>query len=353
MGMIVDVHTHLWERPEQLGDGTAQRLKAMMVHEPINASGWAYDQAMKAVDASIILGFESQYLGASISNEQIANYVKRRPNKYLGFAGIDPLASDWIDKLKQAVDLGLVGVCFSAAAQNCHPTHTRAMYLFEKCEELGLPVLHHPGTHMATAAVMAFSQPFLFDEIGRTFPKLKLIFSQLGHPWVDEAILLLSKHPNFYADLSDISSRPWQLYNTLLTAVQQNVTDSLLLGSDFPFSSPEDVIYNLYTVNHFTKGTSMPTIPRHVLSSIIERDTLAVLGLSGKIQLPERSERMLDESDQTKPESESEQRQKAKVVVTRIRASDEPDSENHDDPDTPDDPDDPGAPGAGRLVDRN
>ncbi|HAI13178.1 MAG TPA: hypothetical protein DCM28_15830, partial [Phycisphaerales bacterium] len=271
MRMTVDVHTHLWERPEQLGDGTAQRLQAMMVHEAINASGWAYDQAMKPVDASFILGFESQYLGASVNNTQVATYVKRRPNKYLGFAGIDPLASDWQDKLKEALDLGLVGVCFSAAAQNCHPTHTRAMYLFEKCEELGLPVMHHPGTHMATAAVMAFSQPYLFDEVGRTFPKLKLIFSQLGHPWVDEAILLLSKHPNFFADISDISSRPWQLYNALLTAAQQNVTDSLLLGSDFPFSTPEQVIYNLYSVNHFTKGTAMPTIPRHVLTSIIER----------------------------------------------------------------------------------
>ncbi|MBL4701580.1 MAG: amidohydrolase family protein [Phycisphaeraceae bacterium] len=295
--MIVDAHTHLWEHPEQLGDGTAQQLKAKMMHEPINASGWAYDQAMKPVDASFILGFESQYLGASISNEQVANYVKRRPHKYLGFAGIDPLASNWQDKLKEAVDLGLVGVCFSAAAQNCHPTHTQAMLLYEKCEALGMPILHHPGTHMATSAVMAFSQPFLFDEVGRCFPKLKFILSQLGHPWVDEAILLLSKHPNFYADLSDISSRPWQLYNTLLTADQQNVTDSLLLGSDFPFSSPEQVIYNLYTVNHYTKGTSMPTIPRHVLTSIIERDTLAMLGLADKITIT--STRVLLASEET------------------------------------------------------
>jgi predicted TIM-barrel fold metal-dependent hydrolase len=304
MGMIVDVHTHLWERPEQLGDGTAQRLLVKMMHEPINASGWAYDQAMKPVDASIILGFESQYLGASISNQQIANYVKRRPNQYLGFAGIDPLASDWKDKLKEAIDLGLVGVCFSAAAQNCHPTHSRAMNLYEKCEELGLPILHHPGTHMATSAVMAFSKPYLFDEVGRTFPKLKLIFSQLGHPWVDEAILLLSKHPNFFADLSDISSRPWQLYNALLTAVQQNVTDSLLLGSDFPFSTPEQTIYNLYSVNHFTKGTVMPTIPRHVLTNIIERDTLAVLGLSDKIKITSSKSRLLAddaEADEQKP----------------------------------------------------
>lgn len=298
--MIVDVHTHLWERPEQLGDGTAQQLKAQMMQEPINASGWAYDQATQKVDASFILGFESQYIGASISNEQVANYVKRRPNKYLGFAGIDPLAPNWQDKLKEAIDLGLVGVCFSPAAQNCHPTHTQAFKLYEKCQDLQLPILHHPGTHMATAAVMAFSRPYLFDEVGRCFPKLKLILSQLGHPWVDETIILLSKHPNFFADLSDISSRPWQLYNALLTAQQQNVTDSLLLGSDFPFSTPEQVIYNLYSVNHFTKGTDMPMIPRHVLSNIIERDTLTALGLSDKITLQSIEENP-DEDDEQKP----------------------------------------------------
>jgi hypothetical protein len=121
---------------------------------------------------------------------------------------------------------------------------------------------------------------------------------------VDEAILLLSKHPNFFADLSDISSRPWQLYNALLTAVQQNVTDSLLLGSDFPFSTPEQTIYNLYSVNHFTKGTVMPTIPRHVLTNIIERDTLAVLGLSDKIKITSSKSRLLAddaEADEQKP----------------------------------------------------
>ena len=44
----------------------------------------------------------------------------------------------------------------------------------------------------------------------------------------------------------------------------------------------------------------MPMIPRHVLSNIIERDTLAVLGLSDKITL-QSVEEIVDEDDEQKP----------------------------------------------------
>ena len=284
--MIVDVHTHLWDEPEQMGRGTAERLAGLGDAPPqrLDTSPEAYDEAMAPITHSIILGFRSLYLNATIPHEQVARCVARDPAKYLGFAGIDPMDEDLVGSLDQAQDLGLVGVLISPAAQAYHPTHTRALRLYEQCQRRGLPIVVHPGTHLDLAAVMEFSQPHLLDAVGREFPELRLVLAQVGHPWTDSALWLVGKHRHFYADLSDLTQRPWQLYNVLLLAHQQDVMDHLLLGSDFPFSTPELAVKTIYSVNTHTQGTQLPTIPREQLRSIVERDVLACLGLAGGVE---------------------------------------------------------------------
>lgn len=286
--MIVDLHTHIWDTPDQLGLEAARRIR-LSTDEPWdqpNAGIDRHSEAMAPVDFAVVLGFESEYLGASIDAEQVAKYIAHQPGKYLGFAGIDPMANGHLRKIDRAVELGLVGVVISPAAQAFHPTHTRAMKLYEKCEKLNLPVLIHTGTHFGASTLLEYSQPFLFDEIARSFPGLRMVISQVGYPWIDQTLVLISKHEHVYADLSNVSGRPWQLYNTLLLAHQQDATRHLLLGSDFPFANPEEVITTLYSINTLTQGTNLPSVPRESLRSIVERDTLSCLG----IQTPPASE---------------------------------------------------------------
>lgn len=280
--MIVDIHTHLWDQPEQMGPGTARRLSQgkHRRYEKLDVSVDRFDEAMAQVTYAFIHGFHSRYMDAAIPHEQVARYVSHNPDKYLGFAGIDPMDPKWSDSLAKAQDLGLVGVLISPAAQGYHPTHTQAMRLYEQCQKRGMPIMVHPGTHLDTSAIMDYSQPHLLDEVGRTFPDLRLVLAQVGHPWAEQALWLIGKHPNFFADLTDLTDRPWQLYNVLLLASQQHVTDHLMLGSDFPFSTPEEVIVTIYRVNHHTQGTQLPTIPREDLRGIVECDALAKLGLT-------------------------------------------------------------------------
>jgi hypothetical protein len=154
------------------------------------------------------------------------------------------------------------------------------MALYERCEAMGVPVFVHPETHLGATTQLQFGLPYLFDEVARTFPNLKLVIAQVGHPWVDQALTLIAKHPNVYADLSDLALRPWQLYNVLLLAYQQDVCSKLLFGSDYPFSTPQQAIVTIYSVNTFTQGTHLPSVPREQLRSIVERDAFACLGLT-------------------------------------------------------------------------
>lgn len=289
-GMIVDVHTHRWESLDQLGAAGAARLRGFGEGpwDRLDAGGDALDKAVEAVDYAFVHGLVSRYLGANLDAEQVAKYVSANPQKLLGFAGIDPMADDYLEEFDKAVELGLVGVTISPAAQGFHPTHTRAMALYERCQQHGMPVFIHPDTHLGPMTKLEFAQPYLFDEAAREFPNLPLVFAQVGHPWAAQTLTLIGKHPRVYADLSDLIARPWQLYNMLLLAYQQDVCAHLLLGSDFPFCTPQQAIVTIYSVNTLTHGTNLPTVPREQLRSIIERDALKCMGL--KPPAPDQAE---------------------------------------------------------------
>jgi predicted TIM-barrel fold metal-dependent hydrolase len=171
------------------------------------------------------------------------------------------------------------GLTMSPASQDFHPSDTRAMRVFEEAERLGMPVLFHPGGQYTEQSKLEFARPYLLDEVARSFPKLRFVIAQMGHPWIDETITMLGKHPNVFADVSGLLARPWQAYNALVSANQYGVIEKLLFGSDFPYTSAPDCIEALYSLNQIAQGTNLPVVPRESLRGIVERDTISLLGL--------------------------------------------------------------------------
>jgi predicted TIM-barrel fold metal-dependent hydrolase len=119
----------------------------------------------------------------------------------------------------------------------------------------------------------------LLDEVAREFPDLRIVISHLGYPWVEEAVAILGKHRNVYADVAGLLRRPWLAYRSLLAAYEYDVLDKLLFASDFPYRSPAACIESLYTVNQLSHGTNLITIPRERLRGIVECDALDLLGI--------------------------------------------------------------------------
>ena len=280
--MIVDLHTRLWTGTDPLGQPVAEqarRRKAAPWQDP-SADPDDFDRAMQPVSHAVILGFESRALGGKITHEQVAGFVSHKPDQRLGFAGIDPKAGDPLASLEQALDLGLAGVVVSPAAAGFHPTDTRAMALFEACQDKKIPVLFESGVLLARETRMEFARPVLLDEVAREFPQLKLVLGSCGDPWVDEGVTLMAKHPNVYAEIAGLVSRPWQLFNALLTAHQLNTIDQVFFGSNYPHTTPEQAIKTIYSVNTLTQGTQLPSVPREQLRTIVERNTLEALGLA-------------------------------------------------------------------------
>src|SRR6266536_2590584 len=228
--MIVDCHTHIWQSPEQLGQlelgelprnprnrprtGTPNRTVWRSVPAADADHHWAQSAA---VDKSIVLGFKSRYLRAEIPNKYVSEYVSKYPQKLIGFAGIDPSDRAAAEEVKAArFDLALRGTTLSPPNQDFHPTDTRAMKVYERAEEFEMPILVHPSGSFTEQSKLEYGRPSLLDEVARTFPHLRLVIAQLGQPWIEETICLLGKHPNVYADVSGLLSRPWQAYNALV-----------------------------------------------------------------------------------------------------------------------------------------
>ena len=292
--MIVDCHTHIWQSPDQLGQldlgnsprGARKRPSRISAERGVWRSVPAADPdhhwaQSGTVDKSIVLGFKSRYLHAEIPNRFVSEYVRRFPQKLIGFAGIDPTEETALEEVYTAKEaLRLQGLTVSPANQDFHPADSRAMEVYAEAEKLGMPILFHPSGQFSEKSKLEFGRPYLLDEVGRAFPQLRIVIAQMGQPWIDETIVMLGKHANIYADVSGLLSRTWQAYNAMVSAYQFGVIDKLLFGSDFPYTSATECIEALYSINQLAQGTNLPLVPREALRGIVERDALSLLGLA-------------------------------------------------------------------------
>lgn len=283
--MIIDVRTHVWFGIEQLGREVSDRLRTSQIERwgQLDGSPAAHEREMGCVDGALVMGFRSARLDACIPNEYVAEYVAKDPRRRIGVAGIDPLEDDAMDQIDTAVGLGLSGIAVSPACQGFHPAHSSAMRVYERCRELSMPLFVTVMTPITASSQLEFARPTLWDEVARTFPDLPIVISELGHPWIDESLLLLGKHQNLWADISGVAARPWQLYNALLNASSFGVMDKLLFGSGFPHDLPVKAIEALYSINGYSHGTQLPAIPRSLIRGIVERDALSHLGIDAII----------------------------------------------------------------------
>ncbi|MEE2681014.1 MAG: amidohydrolase family protein [Planctomycetota bacterium] len=284
--MIVDTNMRCWSSANQLGPQAAAVMRRS------NGEHWlrgdhgpdALLDQIDCLDIAMVHGFRSQMLDANIPNEFIAQLVERLPDRLIGVAGIDPLTPDSLHELESALELGLCGISIAPSMQGLHPTHSSAMRIYEACEAKSMPVMVSRPEIGIPQSVLEFDRPLAWDEIARSFPKLKIVLSGIGFPWVDETLLLLQKHENVFADLSFLTRNPWATWNALLNAQAlgestTNIMDRLLFASGWPAQSPAEAIERLYSLNVFSQGSNLPSIPRSTIHSIIDRDTLKALGI--------------------------------------------------------------------------
>jgi uncharacterized protein len=280
--VIVDCHSHVWEYPGHISDEFVKaasgraRGKPIDIHVPPERH-W---KAMSSVDRVIVFGMRAHHSGVVTPNEYVADYARQHPEKVIGFASVDPARDPVVETLEHAIDtLQLRGVKLGPIYQNIHPTDPRMMLVYEFCEANQVPILIHQGTTFPRQAPLKYALPILLEDVALQFPGLRMVIAHLGHPWIDDTLVLIRKQPHLYADISALHYRPWQFYNALVMAKEYGVLDKLLFGSDYPFTTPEATIEALHDLNRLVAGTNLPTLLPEEIERLIHSPTLEYLNL--------------------------------------------------------------------------
>lgn len=276
-----NVHTHVWDqdlhfRPETVREADLSRgrpLDLTVRFEP-------FLEQMAPFERVLVFGLKARRTGYWVPDEYVAEFVARVPEKLVGLASCDPTQDGYMEELRHAIEgLHLRGVKQGPIYAGFDPREDRCEPIYRYCQDRGLPVVFHTGTTFNRAAPVRFGRPWLFDEVAIRWPGLHMVLAHLGHPFYDECLAVIRKHPHVYADISALYYRPWQFYNMLVLAEEYRVTHKLLFGTDYPFADTRESIEGLRNVNQVIGDSGLPQVSREAVQDILDRDAFALLGI--------------------------------------------------------------------------
>lgn len=242
--MLIDAHLHLSGRERT--DDVLQSLDEAKVDIAVLLAPFLTDPYRLDDRDSLRAG-----------NEHLGRLVQGHADRLIGFAVVNPLHPSAPDDLEEAVTRwGLRGL--KLVPDGWYPYDDVAHRLFERANQLHLPVLFHSGIFINGRAGR-FCRPTFYEAV-REHPGLRVTLAHLGWPWCDEAIavgvidLINGVDPDESQFRFDISFGPPPIYRheVLRKALDVIGARSIQFGSDrfFPCSGPHiremvDEVYRL------------------------------------------------------------------------------------------------------------
>jgi predicted TIM-barrel fold metal-dependent hydrolase len=185
-----------------------------------------------------VLHAEYSYGDVHLLNKTVGKKVRQHPDKLIGFAGVDPLASaDPVADLDRYVQQwNMKGLNLQPWVQGWYANDKRLYPLYSYCQEKGLPVAIHASLNFALHRRIDYSHPLYLEEIACDFPHLTLIANHGGWPWVNELVAVAWKRPNVYIEIGGISpkyiARPGTGWEVFLTYANSLLQDQILFATD-------------------------------------------------------------------------------------------------------------------------
>lgn len=231
------------------------------------------DMEKQGVVKGVVTGRDAETTyGLGSANPGIVALMKQYPDKFIGFAGLDPhkgMAA--IDELKRMVnDHGMRGAAIDPYLARIPADHAKYYPIYAKCCELDIPIVITAGpATLVRDAVMDDAHPRHIDRVAADFPDLKIVISHGAYPFVNEVIMTVHRNRNVYIDLAEYEEQPFsegyfQAANTL-------IGDKVLFASAAPFMDFQEQIA-LYK--------RLPFKPE-VLENVMYNNAARLLGLEG------------------------------------------------------------------------
>ncbi|MFW9984009.1 MAG: amidohydrolase family protein [Candidatus Odinarchaeota archaeon] len=142
---------------------------------------------------------------------EFTDALKRFPDRFYGYANINPLLPDAEEQARYAIkELGFHGFKLYPVLNGFHTYDKEAYQIYQIADELKVPVLHHFGISIGAGVDLRYGNPLDLQPVARDFPDVKFGIAHLGAGMFRETLLLFYQTDNVYVDTS--GSNVWMRY---------------------------------------------------------------------------------------------------------------------------------------------
>jgi uncharacterized protein len=266
-----DCHVNIWNDEHVLPLYHQQLARVRKGEMAPKADADTLYREMADVDKAIVFALRyGDSIGVESDDETTAKAVAKYPDKFVGFAYVDPRRPAYMDELQHAIeDLKLKGVKFGPIYNGVALSDPRLVPVYEYLQKNNIPLTMHMGTTFARNAPIEMGRAIHVEPVSLKYPDLVMVLAHMGHPWHEDTIVVSRKQPNVFCEISALFYRPWQYYNTLIAAQEYGITDKIFFGTDFPFARVGESVDGLLGINHQLEGTRLPRVSTETMQRIL------------------------------------------------------------------------------------
>lgn len=246
--MFIDMHVHptFFEPINESADKENLRHDALNIHLNGTAPLAHVFNQMKCAGLDKLCLLPHDYSASMgnplVSNEEIKVLCDMHPDKFIGFASVDPRRSDAVQALEHAFsDLKSAGLKLHPGRQKFYPSNPALASIYDLCEKYDKPVIFHSGMSWEPDTLSVFSRPLMFEQLASERPKLRFCLAHFGWPWVKESAMLMLKYKNVYADTGLLYfDSAYEFYEQIFTKelpstwIDRSLRHQVMFGSNNP-----------------------------------------------------------------------------------------------------------------------
>lgn len=239
--MVIDAHVHMGHI-RQLG--TVRSYITYMPGDLSNLDVLGPEIVLKSmdelgIDKSVVFSIRLNNRDYSRENEWITKIVRQYPDRFIGFAFINPLGGDQaVEHLKRCInEWGMKGIKLQPVHHGYQiygGTHDALVNpIVEQAAKFKLPIIIHSGAY-------AFGHPSFIGLLAGAFPEVTVIIAHCGSSpesfgfGIRSSIQVAREHSNI---ILETSQQPTVL--RIKEAIESLGAERVVFGSDTPWSVPE------------------------------------------------------------------------------------------------------------------
>lgn len=177
-----------------------------------------------------------------VSNQEVKKIVNLHPERFVGFASVDPYRKDALEVLEHAFsDLKLAGLNLHPGMQLFFPNDENLKPIYDMCLKYDKPIMFHSGLACEPNALMKYSYPLHFEDVLAEYPDLRICLAHFAWPWMEIVSALMIKYPNLYADTSLLYfDSPVEFFKHSFGChlsnswIDRTLRDQVMFGSNYP-----------------------------------------------------------------------------------------------------------------------